>query len=129
MSKPELINLSGVVEQIEPKFRSRYVQRLCKAAQKSEVDALPVEKSFKVRMTSYREYLVRNDERFKRWHAQTLKELELTTMRGVAAFEEDVRSGEVDFESRLAEYQKSLKRKPRGKPRKPKLGEASLGEG
>ncbi|WP_135230592.1 hypothetical protein [Deinococcus fonticola] len=125
MSKKEFVNLSSVVAGIEPRLQLKYVPAFQRASKNGQVDSVPVEKTFAVRGSSFREHVVLNDARFQSWHLKALKDIELRAVRGAVAYEDDLKSGEVDFLSLVEQYRKNVKRtKTRGKPRKPRLGEA-----
>lgn len=128
MTETGFVKLSDLIMEMETKVQVKYIKYFREAAKEGEIDCLPIEKTFDVRGSTYRDLMAQQDEQFSKWHAQTLKQLELTTMRGAAgiAYEDDVTSGKVDFKARAEEFRKSLKKKRRRTSKKLTPGEATV---
>lgn len=131
MAETEFVKLSDLIESMDTKMQVKYIRLFREAAKEGEIECLPIEKTFDVRGSTYRDLMTQRAEPFEKWHRQTLRELELTTMRGAAgiAYEVDVMSGKVDFKARAEEFRKSLKKKRRRTSKKPTPGEAVVGSG
>ncbi|QFP78612.1 hypothetical protein [Deinococcus sp. AJ005] len=125
------MKLSDLIAQMETKIQVKYIQQFREAAKGGEIDCMPIEKSFAVRGSMYRDLMTQQGETFSNWHQETLRQLELTTMRGAAgiAYEDDVTSGKIDFKSRAEEFRKSLKKKRKRTSKKLTPGEAVVDAG
>ncbi|MDV6376304.1 hypothetical protein [Deinococcus arenicola] len=125
------MKLSDLIAQMETKIQVKYIRQFREAAKAGEIDCMPIEKSFAVRGSMYRDLMTQHDETFSNWHKETLRQLELTTMRGAAgiAYEDDVTSGKIDFKSRAEEFRKSLKKKRKRTSKKLMPGEAVVDAG
>lgn len=126
MPKADFAKLSELIKPLDVKMQVKYIKQFRDAAKEGELDCMPIEKTFEVRGSTYRDLVTQQDEKFTKWHAETLRNLELTTKRGAAgiAYEEDVLSGKVDFKARAEEFRKSLKKKKRRGSKKMTPGEA-----
>lgn len=131
MTHTGFVKLSDLIALMETKIQVKYIRQFREAAKAGEIDCLPIEKSFAVRGSQYRDLMTQRDEAFANWHQQTLRQLELTTLRGAAgiAYEDDVMSGKIDFKARAEEFRKSLKKKRKRASKKLTPGEAVVDAG
>lgn len=131
MTQTGFLKLSDLIARMETKIQVKYIQQFREAAKRGEIDCMPIEKSFAVRGSMYRDLMTQQGETFSKWHQETLRQLELTTMRGAAgiAYEDDVTSGKIDFKSRAEEFRKSLKKKRKRTSKKLTPGEAVVDAG
>lgn len=106
----------------------RYISNFQAGIRNGAITAVPLGQSFAVGSVSYKDDLVRADPEFTTWHERTVRTLGLSKQRrGVAVHEEDVLSGEVNFDELAERYRQQLagrasvkrpkKAAKRGKPR------------
>lgn len=131
MTQTGFLKLSDLIARMETKIQVKYIRQFREAAKAGEIDCMPIEKSFAVRGSMYRDLMTQQGETFSNWHQETIRQLELTTLRGAAgiAYEEDVTSGKIDFKSRAEEFRKSLKKKRKRASKKLTPGEAVVDAG